>query len=101
MGSTLPPRERLRLQIRARISGGDKRWLFRLYTNQNDRFDAPLRRADAAATTVVSGGNEQEWELTVDTAGLRWVVAYASTEPGRPGAATQHLVSAPLWLNDR
>ncbi len=101
MGSTLPPRPTLRLRVRANIDRGRERWTFRLYTNRDARFDSPARAASAAATEAVDGGRAQQWEPTLDTTGLHWVVAYASADDGPPGPATQYLVSAPIWLNNR
>jgi hypothetical protein len=101
MGSTLPPRPTLRLRVRANIDRGRERWTFRLYTNRDARFDSPARAAGAAATEAVDDGRAQQWEPTLDTTGLHWVVAYASADDGPPGPATQYLVSAPIWLNNR
>lgn len=101
MGSTLPPRASLTLRIRANISDGQKRWRFRLYTNEHRAFGEPYRSAGFADTTVVADGAAQQWDVTFPTDGVRWVVAYASPDTGAPGATTQYVVSAPLWLNDR
>lgn len=101
MGSTLGPRARLHLRIRANISRGNERWTFRIYTNRNARFDDPLRTAGPAATEVVSSGSVQQWEPSIRTDRVRWVVVYASTERGAPGQETQYLVSAPIWINNR
>lgn len=101
MGSTLAARSTLRLRVRANIDGGRERWTFRLYTNRDARFDSPARVAGAPATEVVAGGSAQQWEPTLDTSGLHWVVAYASAGEGPPGPETQYLVSAPIWLDDR
>lgn len=98
-GSTLSPRETLRLRVRANVPGSTERWTFKLFTNRNRRFDDPLRVAGPGATSVVAG--DQQWEPMLDTTGVHWVVVYASTITGAPGPETQYLVSAPLWLNDR
>ena len=100
-GSTLPPRARLRLRVRANINNSDERWFFRLYTNRASRFDAPFMSAGAGATDVVMGGDVQQWEPSFPTDGITWVVAFASITNGSPSADTQYLVSAPIWLNDR
>ncbi|MBL8602440.1 MAG: PHP domain-containing protein [Myxococcales bacterium] len=100
MGSTLGPRESLRLRVRANLAGNTARWIFRLYTNRNDRFDTPARVVGPTGTEVLNG-NVQSWEPTLDTEGLVWAVVYASPEPGPPGPETQYLVSAPIWLNNQ
>lgn len=101
MGSTVPARDRLHLRIRANITGSNERWWFRLYTNRNRRFDDPARRAGPADTDVVADGRAQQWEPSIRTEGIRWVVVYASTERGAPGRETQYLVSAPIWIDNR
>lgn len=101
MGSTLPKRDRLHLSIRTNITSGNKRWHFKLFTNLNRKFPSPHRTVGPAGTQAVSGGTEQEWTLGLDTTGIKWVVAYASPETGAPGGATQYVVSAPIWINNR
>jgi hypothetical protein len=98
MGSTLLPRAQLHLRARAKISNSVKRWTFKLFTNKHDRFENPQLSAGEAKTEVVLGGKAQEWAFSLDTTGIRWVVVYASPDPGDPGKATQYLVSAPIWI---